>query len=123
MFSQTISLGSFLVIAAIALAAFLVQRRDERYKIVTGERNEYRDRASRLATDLEIARADIRRLEALPNLAGVENRLEALLQQVEWLQRSIDVHEDPSLERRVGQAPLHPGRRRSDERRSDERSG
>lgn len=118
MFSQTVSLGSFLVIAAIALAAFLVQRRDERYKIVSGERNEYRDRAARLQVDLEVARADIRRLEAQPDLAGVENRLEALLQQVEWLQRSIDIHADPDLERRREQAPLHPGRRATD-RRSD----
>lgn len=117
MFSQTVSLGSFLVIAAIALAAFLVQRRDERYKIVSGERNEYRDRAARLQIDLEVARADIGRLQARPDLAGVEARLEALLQQVEWLQRSIDVHADPSLERRREQAPLHPGRRASDEQR------
>lgn len=119
MFSQTVSLGSFLVIAAIALAAFLVQRRDERYKIVAGERNEYRDRAARLTTDLAISRADIARLEAQPDLRGVENRLEAIQQQVEWLQRSIDVHEDPALERRVEQAPLHPGRRATDRRRSE----
>lgn len=111
--STTVSIGSLIVLAAVALGTVHTTRRDDRYKIAAAERNEYRDRATRLEAELLIARADVERLAARPDLADVTDRLDSVIGSIDDLRHSIDVHADPSLDRRQRRAaPADAPRRR-----------
>lgn len=115
-FQTLVSIGSFAIVAAIALGTLLTVRRDSRYKITSEERDEYKARAERLGDDLRIARAQIVELRQQPRVAVVTEKLDDLLGAVDDLRESIDVHAHPGLERRHRQVAEHPRRRLSDGR-------
>lgn len=88
------------IAVAVAVAGFMATRKDERYKVASGERDEYRARAERLADDLRLAREELADLRKLPRLVAVTERLAGLQESVDDLQESIDVHAGRSDDRR-----------------------
>lgn len=80
---------------AVALAGYQATRKDERYKVAAGERDEYRARAARLEADLVAARIQITRIARLTPADHVAERLDKLIVEAGDLRESLDVHADP----------------------------
>lgn len=99
---------------AVALGGYTATRKDERYKVASGERDEYRARAERLQEDLVSARSELARLSRLPPVERVARKLDALIDGVDDLRQSLDVHADPQRDRRAQQLPGAPRRRITD---------
>jgi hypothetical protein len=99
---------------AVAVAGYSATRKDERYKVASGERDEYRARAERLQEDLVAARSELAALTRLPPVERVTRQLDALIDGVDDLRQSLAVHADPELDRRAQQVPGTPRRRITD---------
>lgn len=100
---------------AVALAGYQATRKDERYKVAAGERDEYRARATRLEQDLVLARSEISRVVLLSPAQHVAERLDRLIVEAGDLRESLDVHADPrQRDRRLADQPGTPRRRITD---------
>lgn len=98
-----------IVAATIVIATWVTTRKDQRYQVASGERDEYKARAERLAESLLLAQRELDVANAKPDLSHV-------MEAVDDLRESLRVHSgDPSFpDRRRRQIEDAPRRRLTD---------